>query len=210
MTTTEPLLDRVRDAAEVGDQTSARILDAALERFTAVGLRKTTMDDIAVAAGVGRATVYRRFEGRDDVVRAVILRELARFLAEVDAALAGVTDPLDRFVHGFVSTLRAARENPLLGRLLEVDSDLLVPFLTVGGAPALRLSRAFLADELRQSQAQGFIRPDVDVDLVSELLVRLCQSLLLTPDGLLRLDDDAGLEDLARTYLAPALFAARP
>lgn len=210
MTTTEPLLDRVRDAAEVDDQTSARILDAALDRFTAVGIRKTTMDDIAVAAGVGRATVYRRFEGRDDVVRAVILRELARFLAEVDAALAGVTDPLDRFVRGFVSTLRAARENPLLGRLLEVDSDLLVPFLTVGGAPALRLSRAFLADELRESQALGFIRPGVDVDLVSELLVRLCQSLLLTPDGLLRLDDDAGLEDLARTYLAPALFAPRP
>ena len=46
------------------------------------------------------------------------------------------------------------------------------------------------------------------MDLVAEMLVRLCQSLLLTPDGMIRLDDDAGLRRLARTYLAPALFVA--
>ena len=38
--------------------------------------------------------------------------------------------------------------------------------------------------------------------------MRLCQSLLLTPDGMIQLDDDAGLRHLARAYLAPALFTA--
>lgn len=207
--TPEPLLEQVRGAAEVDDATSARILDAALDRFTTFGVRRTTMDDIAAVAGIGRATVYRRFAGRDEIIRAVILREMGRFIAEVDAAVQRIADPLDRFVEGFVATLREAREHPLLRRLLEVEPDLLLPFLTLQGAPALSLSRAYLADELRQSQVDGHIRPDVDVDLVAEMLVRLCQSLLLTPDGLIELDDDAGLRHLARAYLAPALFTAR-
>lgn len=205
----EPLLEQVRGAAEVDDATSARILDAALDRFTTFGVRRTTMDDIAAVAGIGRATVYRRFAGRDDIIRAVILREMGRFIDEVDAAVQRIEDPLDRFVEGFVATLREAREHPLLRRLLEVEPDLLLPFLTLQGAPALSLSRAYLADEFRQSQADGHIRADVDVDLVAEMLVRLCQSLLLTPEGLIELDDDAGLRHLARAYLAPALFTAR-
>lgn len=204
-----PLLAAVREAADVDDPTSTRILDAALDRFTTSGIRRTTMDDIAGAAGVGRATVYRRFAGRDDIVRAVILRELARFIGEVDAAVQAIDDPLERFVEGFVATLREARENPLLRRLLEVEPDLILPFLTVQGGPALSLSRAYLSDEFRASQETGHIRDDVDVDLAAEMLVRLCQSLLLTPTGLLELDDDAGLRQLARGYLAPALFTRR-
>lgn len=209
MSTTDPILDELRGAAEVDDPTSARILDAALDRFTTFGIRRTTMDDVAAAAGVGRATVYRRFAGRDDIVRAVILREMARFIAEVDAALQPIDDPLERFVEGFVATLRQARDHPLLRRLLEVEPDLLLPFLTTEGAPALTLSRAYLASEFDRIQAEGHIRDGVDVELVAELLVRLCQSLLLTPEGRIRLDDDAGLRQLARDHLAPSLFTRR-
>ena len=49
--------------------------------------------------------------------------------------------------------------NPLLRRLLEVEPDLLLPFLTVQGAPALSLSRAYLSEEFRRSQAQGTSAP---------------------------------------------------
>lgn len=205
----EPLLAQVRGGAEVDDATSTRILDAALDRFATVGLRRTTMDDIAAVAGIGRATLYRRFAGRDEIIRAVILREMGRFISEIDAVVQRIEDPVDRFVEGFVATLREAREHPLLRRLLEVEPDLLLPFLTLQGTPALSLSRAYLADQFRQSQADGHIRADVDVELVAEMLVRLCQSLLLTPDGLIELDDDGGLRRLARAYLAPTLFASR-
>lgn len=208
-TTDPPLLAEAREAAEVDDATSARILDAALDRFTIFGIRRTTMDDIAAAAGVGRATVYRRFAGRDDIVRAVVLREVARFIGEVDAAVQAIDDPLERFVEGFVATLRTARENQLLRRLLEVEPDLILPFLTVQGDQALSLSRAYLSHEFHASQQTGHIRDDVDVDLAAEMLVRLCHSLLLTPHGLIELDDDAGLRHLARVYLAPALFTGR-
>ncbi|MTV25850.1 helix-turn-helix transcriptional regulator [Nitriliruptoraceae bacterium ZYF776] len=69
MSVTEELLARAEEAA--GDETSRRILAAAVERFSLFGIRRTTMDDVAAAAGIGRATLYRRFSGRDEIVRAV-------------------------------------------------------------------------------------------------------------------------------------------
>jgi len=153
--------------SEPDDDLGRRILDAAVDRFGTFGIRRTTMEDVATAAGIGRATLYRRFAGRHDLVRATVEREMARFISEVDAAVQRIDDPLERFVEGFVATLREAREHPLLRRLLEVEPDLLLPFLTVQGAPALSLSRAYLAKEFRLSQQQGHIRADVDVDLVA-------------------------------------------
>lgn len=206
MTTTEPMLDRVREAADVEDETAARVLDAALDRFATFGIRRTTMDDIAAVAGIGRATVYRRFGGRDEIVRAVVLRELARFIAEVDAVVQAIDDPVERFTEGFVAMLRAARTNDLLRRMLDVEPQLVLPALTVEAGSAVALCREYLVGELGRSQVDGEIRADVDVEVVAELLVRLCQSLLLTPNGVLDVDDEAGLRRLARAYLAPALF----
>lgn len=206
MTTTEPMLDRVREAADVEDETAARVLDAALDRFATFGIRRTTMDDIAEAASIGRATVYRRFGGRDEIVRAVVLRELARFIAEVDAVVQAIDDPVERFTEGFVAMLRAARTNDLLRRMLDVEPQLVLPALTVEAGSAVALCREYLVGELGRSQVDGEIRADVDVEVVAELLVRLCQSLLLTPNGVLDVDDESGLRRLARAYLAPALF----
>ena len=46
------------------DETTRRILDAADELFRQHGVRRCTVDEIAERSGLGRTTVYRRFEGR--------------------------------------------------------------------------------------------------------------------------------------------------
>ncbi len=204
--TAPPVLERVRAATDTPDPTDVRILDAALATFVDVGLRRTTVDDIASAARVGRATIYRRFATRDGVVRAVILRELARFVGEVDAAVQPIADPRERLVEQIVATLREAREHPLLRRLTELEADLLLPFLTVQAAPALALCRASLVEELTRSQQAGAIEADLDLETVAELLVRVCQSLLLTPDGHIRPDHEQDLRDVARAHLVPLAF----
>ncbi|MEV6432642.1 helix-turn-helix domain-containing protein [Nocardia sp. NPDC051463] len=63
----------------------ARILEAALIQFGKGGVKKTTIEDIARQADVDRVTVYRRISSRDDVVRAVMTREMESMLAELDA-----------------------------------------------------------------------------------------------------------------------------
>jgi AcrR family transcriptional regulator len=49
------------------------IFDATLEQLQAVGYAKLTMEGIAAAAGTGKAALYRRWTGRDDLVTEALL-----------------------------------------------------------------------------------------------------------------------------------------
>ncbi len=51
-----------------GDKTYEKILDAGLALFVEFGLRRTTMEDVATRAGIGRATAYRRFADKDQLI----------------------------------------------------------------------------------------------------------------------------------------------
>ena len=201
---TEDLLARAQELGE--DATSTRILDAALARFELFGVRRTTMDDVAAAASVGRATLYRRFSGRDEIVQATMLREMARFIATVDEAGAAPDEPREQLVEGFVTILRAARTHPVLSRLLETEPDVILPFLTVENAPLLALCRDYLTEQLEGWQAAGLVAAEVEPQVLAEVLVRLSQSLLVTPRGAIDADDPDALRSMARTYLVPLVF----
>ena len=88
-----------------------RILDAALE---AVAAGASTMDDIALRAGVGRVTLFRRFGSKDALLQRLYAREVERFLAHVDAALSEFDDPADRIAEAFVACVREGSRHPLL------------------------------------------------------------------------------------------------
>ncbi|MEW2355550.1 helix-turn-helix domain-containing protein [Spirillospora sp. NPDC029432] len=177
-----------------------RILDAALELFATRGLRRTTMDDVARASGLGRATIYRRFPGKNELVSEVLTREARRFAAEVDRAVAGCATLEERLVEGFVATLRIGREERLVHRLLTLEPELL-PHATERAGPLLAAARRHLAGRLRAARRDG-AAPAFDPEAVAEILVRLTHSLLLTPDGRIPLDE-AGARAFALRYLAP-------
>jgi hypothetical protein len=73
----------------------------------------------------------------------VIFREARRFFAEFNAAIAPLPEFEDRVVEGFVVSLRFATDSALLGRLLCLEPETLLPFLTVGGGRILASARAF-------------------------------------------------------------------
>ena len=80
--TAEPLnlLARALDPAvePPADETSERILDAALALSAASGVQHLTMDAVARRARVGRMTVYRRFGDKERLVEALAAREIGR------------------------------------------------------------------------------------------------------------------------------------
>lgn len=74
---------RIALAADQGEDTDSvaeRILDAALGQFEDFGLRRSTMEDIAKRCGMSRITIYRRFPKKENLIEAVVLRELKSFL----------------------------------------------------------------------------------------------------------------------------------
>lgn len=208
------VLDSIRGAEAGGsqttdeDRTTTAVLEAALRQFELFGLERSTVEDIAKRAGVARVTIYRRFSSKDGLVEAVILRELGRFLAELDALVEPLDDPEQRIVEGFVFTLEAARSHVLLQRLLEAEPDSVLPYLTTDGAPFLAAARVFLAARLGREQNET--RGARELAIVAEIVVRLILSFLLTPEGAVALNSPVQRRRFARRYVGPILRGGEP
>jgi AcrR family transcriptional regulator len=188
------------------DPTTVRILDAALEELLAYGLRRAAMEDIARRAGVARITIYRRFPTKDDLVRAVLLREGRRVFDQVDAVVAGLGDLEDQITEGFAAILAATRAHPLLQRLLVTEADQTIASLTTHGGPVVAFGREYLVGHLEAARRAGRLAA-VDVRAVAEILVRLTLSFLLTPESAIALHTPDDARAFARRFLVPALTA---
>jgi AcrR family transcriptional regulator len=186
------------------DLVSEQILDAALEQFQLVGIRRASVEDVARRAGVSRITVYRRFPRKEVLIEAVAMREARRLVAVVDAATSTIDGFADRIVESFVAILRLVREHPLVRQLLAVEPDEMLRTLTVRGGPVIAIGTAYVAEQIRRAQETGEV-PPYDPKPVAEILARLTQSLLLTPEGVIPVDDEAGERDFARAHLAPLI-----
>ncbi|MBF6434821.1 TetR/AcrR family transcriptional regulator [Nocardia cyriacigeorgica] len=185
------------------DSIESRILDAALAQFGELGIKKTTIEDIARKAGVDRVTVYRRIGSRDDVVRAVALREVNAVLTELDDVAARNDTLADLVADIFVTVVTRWRAHPLVQRMLTVESDRLLPQLTTEGGAAFTVSTAAGVAAVRQAVERGLLPDSPELSTRVEIACRFVHSLILQPVGSIPLDTDEQMRDFARTYLVP-------
>lgn len=198
------------DQTDDTDRMRARILDAATEQFQRWGIQRSTMEDVARQAGVSRITVYRRFATKEELVEQVILREFRRYFDKFLVDIAAAATAADRVVLGFSSSLRAIRGNPLIGAMITAEPNQFIGSLIGDGGRAVAMVREFVAQQLRQEQRAGTISPDLHIDLVAEVMVRICASFLAIPSQVVDLDDDAQLAAIARQFLVPMLESPGP
>jgi AcrR family transcriptional regulator len=193
------------------DATSERILRAAGEQAEDFGLRRFTMDDVARRVGVSRVTIYRYFPKKDQLINALLLRELRRFLTKLDAVIDSEGTSDAKLVAGLLFCLGYLRKHRLLNRLLRTEPELILPYLTTKGRPVLIAARAWIARLIRNEVAQGRIAlPDQDIEMLAEALVRMVISLVVTPDTVLPVDSPEGQHRLVELYLRPVVAALRP
>ncbi|MFE4460189.1 TetR/AcrR family transcriptional regulator [Nocardia tengchongensis] len=184
-----------------------QLLESALSAFLDFGIKRTSMGEIARRAGISPATLYRRFESKNDLVAAVGVREAQLFIASIDervqAAAVGKSGDA-QLVEVFAAFIIQLANNKLLRRLLRTEPDTILPRLTTEAGPVLAVGRTYLAEKLRALQASGDL-PEFDADLVAEVFARLGQSLVLTPDGLIPLTDEAAAREFARRTVLPMI-----
>jgi len=205
---TVTLLTRAYEArgrAPIDDATKAKLVVAAAKQVELFGIQRTTMEDVAKRAGVSRVTVYRHFPGRDELIGAVLLHEVERFLTSLGAHLDGLRTDEERIVEGFVFTVVTLREHALLRRLVEGEPELFLPQLTTGAGPLIDYARTLIV-------AWAADRTDLQRDelaILAEVGVRLALSFVITPSAALELDDEDGLRQVVRRALGPVLTSRR-
>ncbi|MFE7407593.1 TetR/AcrR family transcriptional regulator [Isoptericola sp. NPDC057559] len=137
-----------------------RIVAVARRLFAERGL-DVPMATVARHAGVGVATLYRRFPTRDDLVQQVFAEQFARCAADVDAA---TQDP-DPW-RGFVTAVTRVCQTQAVDRGFSAAFLASVP--RAGDATAIGRERdrvfASLAGLVARAQASGALRPDVTLD----------------------------------------------
>ena len=186
------------------DELLDRVAAAALAQFAEFGIRRSTVDDVARRAGVSRVTVFRRFENKQRLVEVVVAREIRRGVAELARAWEDGESLEQRMLHGLSFTVSFVSDHPLFDRLLRSEREVLLPWLTVDGAPALELYRSLIAELLRVEIHAGRAAT-TDPDRVAEVIARLALSLVLTRDGTISLDDPDSMGALVKLALLPIL-----
>ncbi len=193
--------DRAADALE------QRILDAMLACIARWGIAKTTADDIARAAGVSRATVYRAFPGGKDVAFEALLRhEARRFFAVVSGRLERTDTLEDLLVVGIVEAARFVGGHEALGYVLAHEPERVLPAFAFHRLDRpLTIAAAFVKPHLRR-----FLDEEA-ADIHAEWLLRILVSYAINPSPTLDLTDERDVRRFVATYLLPALVAdARP
>ncbi len=180
-------------------------LDAAREAILAVGWSRTTLTDIARRAGVSRMTLYRRWPDTQTLLADLMTREWS----QVVQGAAPDGDALDRIARGIVATVQSLRANALLRRIVDVDPEVLLPYLLDRRGRSQEMVADALAALIAQGQKEKTIRRG-DPVVLARSLVLACHGFTLSAhtmseDGSRDADVahlDAELAELVRRYLA--------
>lgn len=178
-----------------------RLLEATYVCVARHGLAKTTVEDVARASGLSRATIYRHFPGgREELIRAVIAWEVTRFFETLTAAVAGAGD-LSQVVEEALLVAHAAVEgHAVLQTILQTEPERLLPELTVESARILAFIRAFLLPHVEADPRAAAADPV----LVADFGARMLLSFIGAP-GTWDLTDRSQVRWLVRAHVLPGL-----
>src|SRR5579884_1849622 len=138
--------------------TDAAVLEAARDCVAAVGVRRTTVADVARRAGTSRMTVYRRFPDAQTLWSTLLTREFAGVIAEAEGAAASLPTARERLVAMTVRAVERVAADPVVRRVLEVDPELLVPYIVERLGQSQRIALAEFRRLLAEGRADGSIR----------------------------------------------------
>ena len=178
----------------------AAILEATLRILADCGYTALTMEAVAALAGVGKATLYRRYAGKEQLVIDAVatMSEPAEIVQgagvrdELVARLEAIRRKSDSSLAGkiFPRLISASAENPELMRLYR--RQVLAP------------RRAAFAAALERGVEQGLVRRDVDLDHAIDMIVGP-----MAYRNLIRNDPPPG-PDLAARIVDDVLLALAP
>lgn len=185
-----------RDTADV-------ILNAAKSCILAVGVRRTTLTEVARRAGVSRPTLYRNWPEMRSLTADLLTRELVALLP-VDTEGSGTAR--ERRVATIVDTVAAVREHPLFVKILETDPELLLTYTFDRLGASQREILVIFESAIRNGQDDGSIRAGEPAEIAAMILLvtqSAVQSARVVDESLPPQRLDEHLRALLDAYLRP-------
>jgi TetR/AcrR family transcriptional repressor of nem operon len=155
-----------------GEETRLRIVAEAAPLFNQRGYEGCSIQDIMDATGLEKGGIYRHFESKEELAAEAFDFAWAMTSSRRRQNLDSIPNPVDRLkqhVANFVSRSSFPGGCPLLNTA--IDSDNGNPVLREKVRKALRGWQTLLQDILNDGIQDGSIRPDVDVNQVSNLII---------------------------------------
>lgn len=208
-----------RAAGEVRqhDAENIRLIEAALSVFSARGIKGTSTDDIATAAGVTRVTLYRRLGTRDQILREIYTHETQRLMLSVNARFTPFEslewDPVRHVEDLLVGTVFDIRHSEFLKRLVGSDRAEAMSLLAGQSDSVLGAITDIVAEFSRNIwNADVHTRPmstEQAEDLsreVGSVVGRFLHSLVVMPYGPPVVETEEEIRGLARRVLVPMIL----
>lgn len=173
-----------------------------------VGWRRTTLTEVARRAGVSRMTIYRAWRDMPELLGDLMTREWGGALAAATAYDAGNPPDPASIATTMVATVRALRDNELFVRIVELDPELLLPYLVARRGRSQQLILAILEETVAEGQRAGTLRDGEPAAMGRALLLAMHGAVLsshtMIDDDVDQTDLDAELEEILRRALEPA------
>jgi isochorismate synthase len=144
-----------------------RILDAALEVFSARGYRDASVDDVASAAETSKGGVYFHFPGKDALFMALLERSAKLLLSKIEESVASEPDPVAKVDAALLSLLRTFASHRRLARLFLVETMGAGPRFQARVVEVHRQFEQFIRRNLQEAVRQGIV-PALDADVASQ------------------------------------------
>lgn len=160
-------------------QADQAILHATLDLIAEVGYQSMSIEAIAARAGVGRATIYRRYTSKEELV-ADALGSIQENVPTPDTG--SLWGDFDILIEQVTQTALSALGRQTLALIISTASSN-PQFAQVYWKKYMMPRCRAHATMLERAKARGEIRPDVDVDLVYNLMSGLVFHLLVFQPG---------------------------
>ncbi len=181
------------------------LLDAARDCVLAVGLRRTTLTDVARRAGVSRMTMYRRWPDMASLVADLMTREWGELALRARQRASGA-HARQRLVDGLATGARQLRAHPVFRRIVELDPEVLLPYLVDRRGTSQDGMLAALVENIGEGHADGSVRRGAPELLGRAVLLALHGFVISAgtmTDEVTEADLDDELRLLLDRYLAP-------
>ncbi|GAA4668999.1 helix-turn-helix domain-containing protein [Nocardioides nanhaiensis] len=184
-------------------------LDAARACLLDVGWRRTTLTEVARRAGVSRMTIYRTWNDMPQLLGDLMTREWSQVMAATAVAESPEAggDAVERIADGVLAAVRALRGNELFVRIVEVDPELVLPYLLHRRGRSQDLVLAAGEEAIAAGQRAGRVRAGEPVLIARALLLALHGFVIsahtMVDDAVSAEALEAELRHLVRAVLAP-------